>query len=226
MINPSISRRISIRFLPSPPSEPTNTLVLTAGIPTSSQCSNFFVDFRPLSASPSECEWAFAGYKVQPHPNKSRWIHLIDSRGAEWEGEHGIEDSGVFETLPNGDELERGEMLNPVSGKVGPYEEVWRDEPLPPNLQVTVALTETDGGVKGVVVRMGQWLQGILRISPDEVVASRYWWAAGDWALRANYGAPHYPDTIPTNALEGRATGDQFTHGGRLWTVALTYLHL
>ncbi|EIN11197.1 hypothetical protein PUNSTDRAFT_25082, partial [Punctularia strigosozonata HHB-11173 SS5] len=131
-----VSRRVSLRFLPSPPSEPTDTLVLTAGVLPPSTSRNFFVDFRPFSDDPSKCEWAFAGYKIRPEADKSRWIHLIDSRGADWEGEDGREDSGIFETLPNGDDLERGEMLDPASGKIRPYEEVWRDDPLPSDVEV------------------------------------------------------------------------------------------
>ncbi|KAI0691311.1 hypothetical protein BC835DRAFT_1239538, partial [Cytidiella melzeri] len=121
-----ISHRISLRFLPSPPSELTHTLVLNGGSHT-----RFFTDFRPLVDHPTECEWAFAGMKVER--KKCVWEHLVDSRWVGSSGREGErEDVGVCFKLANGDELERGEMVDVGSGGiVREYEEVWRDEVVP-----------------------------------------------------------------------------------------------
>lgn len=39
-----------------------------------------------------------------------------------------VEDSGTNIALPDGTTLEIGEMLNPETGKIAPFEEIWRDE--------------------------------------------------------------------------------------------------
>ena len=49
-----ISTRISLRWLPDPPSEPTDTLVFNVG--------DYFVDLRVLKAD-SSIDWAMAGEK-------------------------------------------------------------------------------------------------------------------------------------------------------------------
>lgn len=68
MANLRASKRISIRWLPDPASEPTDTLVLSVG--------EYFVDLRVLTADQS-IDWALAGERIvlsedpckpQPHP--------------------------------------------------------------------------------------------------------------------------------------------------------------
>lgn len=39
-----------------------------------------------------------------------------------------MEDSGTNTTLPDGTTLEVGEMIDPHSGKMTPFEEIWKDE--------------------------------------------------------------------------------------------------
>ena len=51
-----ISFRESIRWIPDPASEPTNTVVLTGGK------TGVFIDIRFLKDS-SDLDWAFAGYR-------------------------------------------------------------------------------------------------------------------------------------------------------------------
>lgn len=56
-----------------------------------------------------------------------QFTHEIDSRG------HTAPDLGIFTKLPNGDDLETGEMLCPEKGDaVTPYEEIWHEFPEPP----------------------------------------------------------------------------------------------
>ncbi|KAF8316157.1 hypothetical protein DL93DRAFT_2040573, partial [Clavulina sp. PMI_390] len=123
-----ISERISFRWIPDPPSEPTSTIVLTS--PT-----GWFVDVRIEKATPSNPEslqWAFAGqafHSTIPHPSipnqeqsKGSWLHLVDSKHPA-----GFQDSGVFEDLPDGLALEKGEMMDDGIGRVRAYEEVWKD---------------------------------------------------------------------------------------------------
>lgn len=127
-----ISTRVSLRWLPDPPSEPTDTLVYNVG--------SYFLDLRVLKAD-SSIDWAMAGERqvISTDPRmsspidpqalancsvrivKCRWIKIIDSLGPS------DPDEGSFETLPNGDDLETGSMPCPDrGGAVTKYEEVWR----------------------------------------------------------------------------------------------------
>ncbi|KAG6908467.1 hypothetical protein DXG01_004470 [Tephrocybe rancida] len=99
------SFRLSIRWLPEEASEPTSTIVLTGAR------SGIFVDTRLFKeARSSELDWAIAGYRT------------TDPSFEE------VEDKGTNSILPDGNTLEVGEMVNPDTGKMTPFEEVWRDE--------------------------------------------------------------------------------------------------
>ncbi|KAI0752277.1 hypothetical protein BC629DRAFT_1257875, partial [Irpex lacteus] len=125
-----ISHRTSIRFLPTPPAEPTDTVVLNGG-----GTSNLFTDFRPLHSDPTKCEWAFAGVKKYYEDGRCQWDHFVDNRAVEG-GVEAAPDVGHCEILEDGSEIERGEMVNPESGEVEAYEEVWRDEQVPSGSRV------------------------------------------------------------------------------------------
>lgn len=128
-----ISTRLSLRWLPDPPSEPTDTLVYNVG--------SYFVDLRVLK-SDNSIDWAMAGERQVisqdprvyppiplpiiftncfPRTVKCRWIKIIDSLGPS------DPDEGSFTTFPNGDDLETGSMPHPETGVVTKYEEVWRN---------------------------------------------------------------------------------------------------
>lgn len=141
---PYISTRVFIQWLPNPPSEPTSTTVLT-----SSQRS--FVDIRipaspPLDEglNPAHLEWAFAGHstsKVVNGKTLSQWHHWIDSKSTKPED---VVDKG--EMLPEDDSglaLEKGEMVNPATGKLTGYVEGWRDG------EIGVVPVPGEGVVKG-----------------------------------------------------------------------------
>jgi hypothetical protein len=125
---PYISTRAFIQWLPDEPSEPTSTKVLTTS-------QRHFVDTRVLaqdeslsSIDPAHVEWAFAGTstsKVVNGKTLSQWHHWIDSKTTEPEN---VVDKG--EMLPEDAEglaLEKGEMVNPATGRLTEYVEGWRD---------------------------------------------------------------------------------------------------
>lgn len=61
-----------------------------------------------------------------------QFTHEIDSRG------YTEPDLGIFTRLPDGDDLEKGEMPCPEKGDaVTPYEEIWREFPAPPKESVS-----------------------------------------------------------------------------------------
>lgn len=179
----SISQRVSIAWPPAPPSEPTSTLVLTAFKKT-------FVDIRLLLPSPSlypisppspselpdgtTLYWAFAGTSSHDSvTNQAKWTHTVDSR---YPDPSNVVDQGEFETLENGDTVERGTMQDFDDGRVKPYQEVWRDEVDEGAECVVLELDNTTEGVRtvGVVVRLGDWCQGVLR-DGEKVTAERWY---------------------------------------------------
>ena len=125
---PYISTRAFIQWLPDEPSEPTSTQVLTSS-------QRLFVDIRVVSSdprlegvNPAHVEWAFAGHSTSNVVNGktlSQWHHWIDSKTAKPEE---VVDKG--EMLPEDDSglaLEKGEMVNPATGRLTEYVEGWRD---------------------------------------------------------------------------------------------------
>ncbi|EXJ93261.1 hypothetical protein A1O1_01652 [Capronia coronata CBS 617.96] len=119
---PRASTRVSIRWPPAPASEPTDTLVLSVG--------GYYVDLR-VRKSDGEIDWALAGERIvdPQHSAKVKFTHIIDSHHNPSSSEpEPAPDVGDFIKLPNGDDLETGEMPNPdAGGQVMPYEEIWRE---------------------------------------------------------------------------------------------------
>lgn len=186
---PSVARRISMRFLHNEPTEHTSTLVLNAGGAT-----NLYTDFRPFLDDPANCEWAFAGQKVYLSDGRCAFSHLVDSRVPA--GGEPAPDIGRWHVLANGDELETGEMLNPASGRVEPYEEVWREEDVVPGTKV-VALKLMDGDtVRGIFVQVGDWAQGVVQTEHGVSARRRHY--VDSWRTTAAHG-PHSDVMLPLN---------------------------
>ncbi|KAJ7058269.1 hypothetical protein C8F01DRAFT_991326 [Mycena amicta] len=127
-----ISFRQSIRWLPDVASEPTQTIVLT-GLKT-----GVFLDVR-FEKETGKLDWAFAGYRTTERPNVTKFQHCIDSRTAvscirllflltRGQTPLDVVDIGHNQPLPDGCTLEAGEMVNPATGILTRYEEIWRDE--------------------------------------------------------------------------------------------------
>ncbi|KZS86878.1 hypothetical protein SISNIDRAFT_461408 [Sistotremastrum niveocremeum HHB9708] len=163
-MGPSISHRVSIAWPPSPPSEPTSTLVLTSPL-------GRFVDLRLTKDKPPSLSWAFYGVAHYWTDCKSRnhgsWSHEVDSRiiALNLEPEPEAEDdTGILKSLENGDELEVGSMKDD-SGVVREYEEVWRAEEPNPRVWKVWKFNHVadDAFNQGMMIRLGRWAQGIVR---------------------------------------------------------------
>ncbi|KAI1180051.1 hypothetical protein F4777DRAFT_599004 [Nemania sp. FL0916] len=122
----SISCRNWIRWLPDAASEPTSTMVLTSP-------ERRFVDIRILRGLGEEyagLDWAFAGYSTsEPVGNGVQhctWRHVADSRMQTLDGAEAI-DEGDNHPLEDGRTLETGRMMNPATGELTDYEELWTD---------------------------------------------------------------------------------------------------
>lgn len=157
----SVSRRVSIAWAPDYlPHEPTDTLVLTGRV--------FFVDQRVFRSSPassgSRVDWAFAGQRTVEPPDehgwyRSRWTHAVDSRS-----EAPDDDQGMLRSGHEGDDaltLEKGEMVNPATGRVTKHQEVWRDDAVASGTRV--AFWERTGSPKAFVGLIGEWSLAVGR---------------------------------------------------------------
>ncbi|EXJ77584.1 hypothetical protein A1O3_09811 [Capronia epimyces CBS 606.96] len=114
-----LSTRLSIRWVPGEPSEPTDTLVMSVG--------GWFVDLR-ITKQDGSIDWGMAGERfiLSEKPFTCKWTHWIDSNG------YTEPDIGSFEPVESPgstDSIETGSMLNPETNIVTPYEEVWRSLP-------------------------------------------------------------------------------------------------
>lgn len=120
-----LSTRVSIKWGDDPASEPTDTLVMSVG--------DYYMDLRVKKADTS-IDWAMAGQRLikSEDPMTVQFTHEIDSRG------YTAPDLGIFTKLPNGDDLETGEMPCPEKDDaVTRYEEIWHEFPAPPKNSVS-----------------------------------------------------------------------------------------
>ncbi|TAQ87807.1 hypothetical protein B7494_g3873 [Chlorociboria aeruginascens] len=203
---PFVSIRKSIKWGNAPARENSITLVLTSA-------SKYYVDVRiykplflhepPLPNNPSDphamerLEWAFAGTS-ESHPGILRegkiikpahtiWHHWVDSKTKD-----DVRDEGYMYPEEGSNEvLEKGNMVNPATGKAEDYEEIWED------LEVGLVGDEDEhvhwvlrtrlehtifGTTRGMVIRVGEWIQGVLRVG-DEISVVRWKWDKGTgWA--------------------------------------------
>lgn len=226
----SLSTRTSIAWPPDiPPSENTDTLVLSFP-------SSRFIDLRPLKHLQS-LDWGMAGHQTTtqtPSGTKSfpslpsversnvaaRFIHTVDSRVPE--DPSSVHDEGIFRRLDNGDDLEIGNMLNPETGKIMLYEEIWRT--IPVKGKGYVCLESTGKKDKTFLGRIGYHFQGIgikeEAGSVREVNAKRCEFNNGNWEVLFSVG---YGDMVPVIGIEEEhdnwKEGDEIEFEGRIWKV-------
>lgn len=175
----------------TPRSSPDSTLVLTTG-------PRRYVDLRVYLPEKSEdglpnaddvpaldrLEWGFAGQsKGTPAkwdgprlvtPAHGTWTHWVDSQKPD-----GYEDDGFMYDQHDGLTWEKGVMEYPKTGKLTPYEEVWEDfapakDAAGNMIAVTLVYTETGNNAKGMVIRVGDWIQGILRDAAGSITVERW----------------------------------------------------
>ncbi|KZZ99227.1 hypothetical protein AAL_02778 [Moelleriella libera RCEF 2490] len=192
----SISIRRSIRWPPDDASEPTSTIVLTSP-------GRLFVDVRILTDEHGQVpsgddvpldrlDWAIAGTSFSSSLSSqagagswhARWEHWIDSRT---DAAAAADEADMVTLGPDNVVLEKGAMVNPQTGRVAPYEEIWEDEDVPGGQGRVVVLRwedraaaagghgdddDDDGGSgsgsnsrdRGLAIRLGRYCQGIVKI--------------------------------------------------------------
>ncbi|TGZ78977.1 hypothetical protein EX30DRAFT_126792 [Ascodesmis nigricans] len=200
----SISHRLSIAWPPAAASEPTSTLVLTTP-------KRRFIDLRAsLPLTSKSLYWGIAGTSsYDPATRTGTWTHWIDSRTDE-----PASDSGVMETLQNGDVLETGTMLDFDDGRVKRYEEVWRDEM---GLGTRCVAVECGmAGCRGMGVILGDWCQVLVK-RDGEVSAGR-WKRGEDGVWREEFRVGRVINDEFRSMLEGQVE-EKKTLGGLEWVV-------
>jgi hypothetical protein len=191
----SISVRESIRWLPDAASEPTSTVVLTSP-------ERRFVDIRILkhwdNQSSTSLDWAFAGIsstEIREGVSHSTWRHVVDSRTCTPED---VVDEGDIFPQDEGRTLETGRMLNPATGKLTEYEEIWSDLDVQEDIEdqtaqqkrvrcLALELRDDVRQQRGMVVCLGGYYQGVIRIG-DEFASERWRWEDGKWQRKFSVG--------------------------------------
>jgi hypothetical protein len=132
----------------------------------------------------TELNWAFAGISTTTpaeydsevggqlkKPTHTTWAHWIDS---DTEGE--VNDEGDMFLQPDGTVLEKG-----VNEDGSTYEELWeeleaeitgRDEK---RVSYVLRAEEPAKRMRGMCIRIGEWIQGILRVGEEFTVVRWQW---------------------------------------------------
>ena len=165
-------------------------------------------------------EWAFAGRsrtedaKAGPgeqKPAHTVWEHWVDSKS-----DDPATDEGDMWTQPNGDVLEQGKNTDPTTGAVTAYEELWRDlkvelvgqeEAL---ASVVLKVQENPVGARGMVVRVGGWCQGILKVGNDLTVERWQWISSSPKPDRDTAQDETDKDKAASSQRSGTALEDPF----------------
>ena len=185
--------------------------------------------------SAEQLEWAFAGTSSSQTVvdqslgpvRECRWEHWIDSRvvlGAEPQ-----DDSGHMYELENGMTLEKGVMKDTASGQIGPYEELWKDMPIESvsaNGSKVSILAKMGGAhdIRGMIARVGRWVQGILS-RDGEIRVERWKWReeSGRFERVFGIGRPSLPCFIVFDNEGTLEAGKTFEIDMLTWEVLEKY---
>ncbi|KAG5662134.1 hypothetical protein KAF25_004373 [Fusarium avenaceum] len=227
----TISIRKYIRWLPDESSEPTSTIVVT------SPKLKRFVDLRILLPDNdsswsgqddplplSQLDWAIAGTTVSTEIPDQDGNLTSHSTFHQWISSRELgSDAGFMYPQPDSLTLEKGSMVNPDTGIDTAYEELWHDATptaVPGDSQVRALVLQTEddeNGVRGSVVKLGCYVQGLLRVG-DGITLERWEWKEGGWKRTVRIGDAELPceKIVDEEALK---EGDAVDIAGRAWNV-------
>lgn len=168
----------------------------------------------------------------------NKWHHWIDSRTPN--ADEVVDEGDVFE-CPFSAELilERGRTLNPATGEMADYEEIWRSvvpEKPPmvnatqPQLDIECMALQWRGdydGIgeqpkvkRGLVVRVGKYCQGFIRDGENIAVIREEWDdQAFLWKTEVKIGNMEMPILAATSCACGFWRGAKVNSDGRIWEV-------
>ena len=186
-------------------------------------------------------DWAFAGtssseIRTDSHGKPvvhSTWYHWIDSGTPNAES---VKDEGDMFPQTDGRTIEKGKMVNPATGRMTNYEECWEDvEPVATSTEsdersqgegkrvcAVLQLHDDANKARGMVVRVGQFCQGFLRVGEYLSVERWSWTEEGGWQRERRIGSLWVPCGILLKDTEKLAVGDRVTHGEFVWKVVET----
>jgi hypothetical protein len=228
--------------LPTTLFEPTSTLVLTSPLHTFVDL-RFLKPLSPIetplpnAGEPTRLDWGFAGPSVSmpisdPQTqgadeeewkgvSHTTWTHWVDSRVPV--GKEAEKDEGDMYPIDGTHTLEVGHGFHPHLRAVKTHEEMWRDEPIlstsPSGTKLCIVLKchDDESGVRGVVVRLGQYVQGIIG-TRERVTTERWEWSEGEWKRTARTG----DGMVPCAAVmreEVMSVGGMVGYMGNEWEV-------
>ncbi|KAJ5679172.1 hypothetical protein N7462_007416 [Penicillium macrosclerotiorum] len=239
------STRISLRWLPEPAQETTDTVVMSV--------KDWYLDLR-MDKQTGGIDWAIAGQRLieSQEPLRVSFTHELDSHDA-----FESADCGTFVSLPNGDDLETGSMPRPdiPGAPMTDYEEAWRELPFRAGPEgekkgLSWILESVDGGafqdgeevtvtkkflgrIWGTYLALqqtqthrrektatGDW---VVRKTGAEVSARREEWSSG-W--KGKYVVGPSGDTLPSmiKGLEGEGQGAWRTVDGNVHVQGEPYI--
>lgn len=151
-------------------------------------------------------------------PAHTVWTHWVDSRTTEE-----VRDEGDMFPQPRGETLEYGAMVNPATGKEERYEECWVDLEAgavdgEQECQSWVFRAEDrEGGVRGVMARVGRYVQAVVRRGEEFGVARWMWSAEMGWASTVEIGRAEVPGELLT-AVEVKPGEKRVGSDGLQWS--------
>jgi Protein HRI1 len=108
-----------------------------------------------------------------------------------------VADAGDMHVQPNGEVLEQGSMINPSTNKVEQYEECWVDlKDEDGREKVGWVLKVEEEGMKGMMVRVGGWIQGVLRRGEEFEVARWRFTERKGWEQLVGIGRLELPREV------------------------------
>lgn len=209
--------------LPNGLYEPTSTLVLTSPNRT-------FVDIRllkpldpfstldlPNHGETWRLDWAFTGKSSSVPITKpgwqnvthATWMHWVDSRYTVGTQYMPIDEGDMY-TIDDERSLEHGHAYHPSLKAIVSHEEMWKDVPvLSTNERGTkicavMRVQDDVNGVRGAVIRVGQYVQGIImfgaRVSVERWEFMPHRMCGGDertgWTRIARTGSDFLPCAV------------------------------
>lgn len=175
-------------------------------------------------------------------PHHSVWTHWVDSRSDNPPRDEG--DCYPQGTAIDDNTLEKGRMVNPRTGLEQDYEELWRElvpRRLPGEggmISVVLCAENKDLGTRGVIVRVGGWCQGILKVG-GEVGVERWRFGGGGvgfvgdglesegkakgWERLVKIGGKSLPCQVCWDRQDLKE-GGEIVSGGLKWTVVEKHL--
>lgn len=184
----SVSTRVSLAWDEEPPFEDSEVLVIVG--------KKYYVDIRLKRVPENDCviDWAMAGIKewlnTEADPPKARFTPILTTRS-----ELQNADEGTFSTLDNGDILETGEMLDPNTGRVRRYSEIWRDLPINKgSVFILEGIGTSDAPTiqRAWLAKMGNYQAAVAKISEDKFLA----WTAEKVAGRPGWDVTKFAGPV------------------------------